>query len=327
MATCGSSASTKSTCARTESAFARDMSASAPLHHADPRATLGGMCAIGLWSSLALLTTLTGHLPPFLVLACCFGFAGLFGLAWAARSGCDGLHAMRAPPPALALGTFALFGYHALYFFSLKHAPPVEANLINYLWPLLIVLFSGLLPGIRLRAGNLVGALLGLFAAGLLVTGGHGLSIDPAHVPGYLAAFGAAIVWGGYSVLNRRFSGVDSAAIVPACIGVSLLGFAMHLLFEPSTAITTAQWLVLVAMGIGPTGIAFRLWDRGTKHGDIALLGSLSYLAPLLSTLLLVLAGRAEPHWIQALAVGILLLGAWISVHASRTQAPAAAAP
>lgn len=295
--------------------------------NANPRATLAGMCAILLWSSLALLTTLTGNLPPFLVLACCFGFAGLFGVAWAARGGRPDLRAMRAPAAAMALSTFALFGYHALYFFALKHAPPVESNLINYLWPLLIVLFSGLLPGIRLRAGNIVGALLGLVAAGLLVTDGHGLAIDPVHAPGYLAAFGAAVVWGGYSVLNRRYAGVDSAAIVPACIGVSLLGIAMHLLFEPPAAITPTQWLVLATMGVGPTGIAFRLWDRGTKHGDIALLGSLSYLAPLLSTLLLVLAGRAEPHWVQALAVGLLLLGAWTSVHASRTPAPVTAAP
>jgi drug/metabolite transporter (DMT)-like permease len=303
------------------------MSDPASMYPADPRATLGGMCAIALWSSLALLTTLTGTLPPFLVLACCFGFAGLFGLAWAARVGRDGLRAMRAPPAAAALSVLALFGYHALYFFSLKHAPPVEANLINYLWPLLIVLFSGLLPGVRLRAGNIVGALLGLAAAALLVTGGRGLSIDPAHAPGYLAAFGAALTWGGYSVLNRRYAGVDSAAIIPACIGVSLLGIAMHLLFEPSTTITTAQWLVLAAMGVGPTGIAFRLWDRGTKPGDIALLGSLSYLAPLLSTLLLVLAGRAQPHWIQAVAVALLLLGAWASVHASRAATPTVAAP
>ncbi|QDQ74751.1 EamA family transporter [Pseudoluteimonas lycopersici] len=293
----------------------------------DRKATLGGICAIGLWSSLALLTTLTGALPPFLVLACCFGFAGLFGLTWAARTGTAGLRAMQAPPAALALSTFALFGYHALYFFALKHAPPVEANLINYLWPLLIVLFAGLLPGVRLRAGNIVGALLGLAAAALLVTGGRGLSIDSSHTPGYLAAFCAAITWGGYSVLNRRFADVDSAAIVPACIGVSLLGIAMHLLFEPATTIAPTQWLVLVAMGVGPTGIAFRLWDRGTKHGDIALLGSLSYLAPLLSTLLLVLAGRAEPHWIQTVAVGLLLLGAWMSVRASRAAMPAAAAP
>jgi drug/metabolite transporter (DMT)-like permease len=128
-------------------------------------------------------------------------------------------------------------------------------------------------------------------------------------------------------VLNRRFAGVDSASIVPACVGVALAGMAMHGLFEPSTSISATQWLVLATMGAGPTGVAFALWDRGTKHGDIALLGSLSYLAPLLSTLLLVLAGRAEAHWIQAIAVGLLLLGAWMSVRASRAAMPAAAAP
>ena len=300
---------------------------SAQAAHATTGATLSGLVAILLWSSLALLTTLTGNLPPFLVLACCFGFAGAFGLAWAARAGNAGLRAMRAPAAALGLSTCALFGYHALYFFSLKRAPPVEANLVNYLWPLLIVLFSGLLPGVRLRAGNVVGALLGLTAAALLVTGGRGLSVDPAYASGYLAAFAAAVVWGGYSVLNRRFAGVDSAAIVPACIGVSLLGMAAHAWFEPTTAISASQWLVLAAMGIGPTGVAFTLWDRGTKHGDIALLGSLSYLAPLLSTLWLVVAGRAEPRWIQALAVALLLFGAWLSVRASRVATPAAAAP
>jgi drug/metabolite transporter (DMT)-like permease len=73
-------------------------------------------------------------------------------------------------------------------------------------------------------------------------------------------------------------------------------------------------------MGIGPVGAAFWLWDHGTKRGDIALLGSLSYLAPLLSTLLLVVSGRAQAHWIQGVAILLLLAGAWLSVHASRAQ-------
>ncbi|MFO1474091.1 MAG: DMT family transporter [Lysobacterales bacterium] len=174
--------------------------------------------------------------------------------------------------------------------------------------------------------GQRVRRAAGLIAAALLVTGGR--AVGRPRVRARLSrGLRAAIVWGGYSVLNRRFAGVDSAAIVPACLGVSLLGMAAHALFEPATAIATAQWWVLATMGVGPTGIAFTLWDRGTKHGDIALLGSLSYLAPLLSTLWLVLAGRAEPRWIQALAVALLLLGAWASVHASRAATPAAAAP
>ena len=281
-------------------------------------ATLAGLAAILLWASLAVLTTATGNLPPFQVLAVSFGIAALLGLARAALRGAAGWRELRQPGAALALSTLALFGYHALYFIALKRAPAVEANLLNYLWPLLIVVFAGLVGGVTVRAGQWAGTLLGLVAAALLVTRGHGLQVDRAHVPGYLAALGAAVIWAAYSVLNRRFADVPTAAITVACAGVSVLGAAVHLLFERTVAPDATQWLVLAVMGAGPVGAAFWLWDHGTKRGDIALLGSLSYLAPLLSTLLLVISGRAEPQGIQAVAIAMLLAGAWLRVRSSR---------
>lgn len=281
-------------------------------------ATLTGLAAILLWASLAVLTTATGNLPPFQVLAVSFGIAALLGLARAALRGATGWRELRQPGAALALSTLALFGYHALYFIALKRAPAVEANLLNYLWPLLIVVFAGLVGGVTVRAGQWAGTLLGLVAAALLVTRGHGLQVDGAHVPGYLAALGAAVIWAAYSVFNRRFAEVPTAAITVACAGVSVLGAAVHLLFERTVAPDATQWLVLAVMGAGPVGAAFWLWDHGTKRGDIALLGSLSYLAPLLSTLLLVISGRAEPYGIQAVAIAMLLAGAWLSVRSSR---------
>lgn len=280
------------------------------------KATLSGLGAIVLWSSLALLTISTGGLPPFQVLAASFGFGALSSLLFVAVRGRAAWGGLRAPAGAWALSVAGLFGYHALYFLALKRAPAVEANLINYLWPLLIVVFAAFLPGAKLRAAHIAGTLLGLCAAALLVTRGQTLTVQPAHVPGYLAAFGAAVVWTAYSVLNRRYSGVSSAAIGVACAGVALLGGALHLAFETTVAPSATQWGVLLAMGLGPVGAAFWLWDHGTKHGDLALLGNLAYLAPLLSTLLLVASGRAQPHWIQAVAVALLALGAWLSLRA-----------
>lgn len=277
-------------------------------------ATLSGLLAIVLWSSLALLTTATEGLPPFEVLALGFGFAALFGFARTALRGRDGWRQLRQPWSALALATAALFGYHALYFMALKRAPAVEANLLNYLWPLLIVLFAGLLPGVRVRGVQLMGTLLGLVGAIVLVTRGSGIEIQPQYLPGYLAALSAAVVWAAYSVLNRRHAQVPSGAIIVACALVAVFGLLAHAGFERTVAPSAKQWLVLAAMGMGPVGAAFLLWDHGTKHGDIAVLGSLSYLAPLLSTLLLVLAGRADPHWSQAVAIGMLMVGAWLSL-------------
>ena len=282
-------------------------------------ATWAGVAAIVLWSSLALLTVATGPLPPFQVLAIGFGIAGLCGTALTAARGRVGWREWRVPPAALALTVAGLFGYHALYFFSLKRAPAVEANLINYLWPLLIVLFSALLPGVRLRAGNVVGALLGFAAAALLIAGGASATAGQGALPGYAAALLAAVTWAGYSVLNRRFADMPGSAVVPACLVVALLGALAHLAFEHTVLPSVPQWIALAVMGLGPVGIAFRLWDRGTRHGDLALLGSLSYLAPLLSTALLIAAGRTQTRWTQAVAVVLLTVGAWLSMRASAT--------
>jgi drug/metabolite transporter (DMT)-like permease len=289
--------------------------------HAVRSGTSSGLAAIALWSALAVLTTATGGLPPLQVLATTFAIAGLAGAVWALARGRAGLIGLRQPVGSLVLSTVALFGYHALYFIALKRAPAVEANLINYLWPLLIVLFAGLLPGTRVGWQQIVGAVLGLGGAVLLVTRGQRLGLDPAYAAGYLAATGAAVTWAAYSVLNRRFAGVPSSALTGSCLLVALLGAAAHALFESFVVPTPMQWAVLLVMGLGPVGAAFMLWDHGTKYGDIALLGTLSYAAPLLSTLLLLVFGAAKPHWTQAVAVVVLLAGAWLGTRGGRPAA------
>lgn len=286
--------------------------------HDRRRATLSGLGAIVLWASLAVLTTGTKGMPPFQVLTLTFAVVGVAGMLWLARPGGGGLAGLRQPWAAFALTTSALFGYHALYFIALKRAPAVEANLINYLWPLLIVMFAGFLPSVRVRGLQIVGTVLGLLGAILLVTRGQGLNVRPEYVAGYLAALGAAIGWAAYSVANRRFAAVPTSAIPGACLIVALLGGIVHWQAETWVAPSAGQWGVLLLMGLGPTGAAFLLWDHGTKHGDIAVLGTLSYLAPLLSTLLLLIVGGAQAHWSQAVAITLLLAGAWLSIRGAK---------
>lgn len=284
------------------------------------RGTLLGVVAIVLWSSLAVMALFTAELPPFEVLAISFGIGGLCGIGLLASRGAGSLKTLRQPWPAFALSVIALFGYHALYFFAFRHAPAVEVNLINYLWPLLIVVFAACLPGVRLRTGQLVGTALGLVGVLVMVSRGQRLAFDTAHFQGYLAAFLAALTWAAYSVLNQRFHAVPSAAIAGSCMVVAVLAAVAHALFETTLMPTTSEWCVLALMGVGPVGIAFWLWDHGTKHGDIAVLGTLAYAAPLLSTLLLLISGRAEPHVGQAIAVVLLIVGAWLSVRTSRAS-------
>ncbi len=269
-----------------------------------PRATLFGFAAILMWSLLAVLTVASGTVPPFQLAALTFTIGGAIGAVWVSRTGNWG--AMRQNPEVWLLGVGGLFGYHALYFVALRLAPPAEAGLLNYFWPLLIVLFSGLLPGEQLRWYSICGALLGLAGTVILFLG-KGLAPALDYVAGYSAAFCAAFVWAGYSVLTRRFVGVPTAAVAGFCLATSLLAALCHVAFETTVwPANAAQWLAIVALGIGPVGIAFYAWDIGVKRGDIRLLGVASYAAPLLSTFFLVLAGFTEASvtlWFSALLI------------------------
>nr|WP_235880171.1 EamA family transporter [Polyangium aurulentum] len=269
--------------------------------------------AIFLWSLLALFTAASGSVPPFQLAALTFLVGGLVGAAtWIARP--HAIRSLRQPPIVWAVGTGGLFGYHALYFAALRWAPPAESGLINYLWPLLIVLFSSFLPGERLRAAHIGGALLGFAGILVLFLGRGSLDARTEHMPGYACAFAAAFVWAGYSVLSRRFGAVATDAVAGFCLATSALSFLCHLAFETTIwPENTTQWLALLALGIGPVGIAFYVWDVGVKRGDIRLLGIASYAAPVLSTSLLVLAGHAEPSVALAVACAFIVAGALVA--------------
>ncbi len=270
------------------------------------RPTLIGFSAILMWSLLAVLTVASGRVPPFQLLAMTFAIGGAIGAAWLTRA--RAWRELRQKPQVWALGVCGLFGYHALYFVALRLAPPAEAGLLNYFWPLLIVLFSGLLPGERLRLHSIAGALLGLIGTAILFMG-QGMAPALNFVAGYSAALCAAFVWAGYSVLSRRFAGVPTAAVAGFCLATALLAAICHLAFETTVWPEHAgQWLAVLALGIAPVGIAFYAWDIGMKHGDIRLLGVASYAAPILSTLFLVLAGYTQASATLVLAA-VLIAG------------------
>ena len=278
--------------------------------HDRVRATLIGATAVLMWSTLALFTTLTGSVPPFQLVAMAFAVAFLLALAkWLWRRQRVRDHLLW-PAGAWLLGVGGLFGYHFFYFVGLRGAPPVEANLINYLWPLLIVLFSALLPGERLRWWHVAGTAAGLAGTVILVTDGGAIGLRSEYWRGYAAALAAALIWSGYSVLNRRFGHVPSDAVGGFCGATSLLAWACHLAFEGTVWPRGGEWLAVLGLGIGPVGAAFFVWDHGVKHGDIRILGAVSYATPLLSTALLIVFGRAEPTLAVALACLLIVGGA-----------------
>jgi drug/metabolite transporter (DMT)-like permease len=249
--------------------------------------------AIALWATLATLGVALRHVPPFLLT----GLALLIGSvpSWPL------LRQWRVPPSTLALGIGGLFGYHLLL--------------------LIVLLAPVLLPGMRLRASHAVAALAGFAGAAIAILG-SGPAVGGGWYWGYLPALASAFIWAGYSLLTRRVRAFPTAAIGLFGLVSGLLSLACHWALEPATQLQGADWGLIVAMGLGPLGAAFFLWDRALKLGDPRQIGILSYLTPLASTLLLMaITGRAL-SWSIALAA-LLIIGAAVA----GTWRPGAKAP
>jgi len=264
------------------------------------------LAAIILWSTLALAGAGLQSVPRLLLLGVTLLASGLVSLA--RRAG------WRVPARVLLVGVGGIFGYHFLYFTAFASAPAVEVNLINYLWPLLIVLLSPLvLPGARLRPNHLLGALLGMAGAGLIATGGR-LHLQSQHLPGYAAAAGAALTWALYSLLTRRLPPFPTGSVGAFCLLSGLLALGVYFLaggsLQAVTALTPAQWMFLLLVGAGPMGAAFFFWDAALKRGDPRGIGALAYLTPLLSTLNLVLFAGQRLTALSFAAMLLIITGA-----------------
>jgi drug/metabolite transporter (DMT)-like permease len=277
-------------------------------------ATLAGCGALLLWAFLALLTRMAAGLPALQLTAMGFAVGGLVGLAVVLATGRAA--ALRQPPIVWVHGVGGLFLYHALYFLALGLAPAVEVNLINYLWPLLIVLFSAPILGLRLGPARLAGVALGFAGCALLV--GPGAAFPPEAIPGFLAALGCALAWAVYSVTSGlpRLKRVPTEAVAGFCLATSVLAALLHLALEATVIPDARQAIAVLLLGLGPVGAAFFLWDVGMKRGDPRLLGTLAYAVPVASTLLLIAAGEGEASLRVIVATLLVAGGGFVAARA-----------
>ncbi len=276
-------------------------------------ANLLALGAIALWASLAALGVALSHVPPFLLT----GLSLLIGSLIALPLSRFDWRQWRVPAPTLALGVYGLFGFHFLLFIALRHAPPVQANLVNYLWPLGIVVMAPLfLPGVSLSTRHVLAALIG-FAGAVLAILGRGGSGEAVWAWGYVPALGSAFIWASYSLLTKRVPAFPTAAIGSFALVSGALSLVCHMLLEPSAALSTQDWTLIALLGLGPLGGAFFLWDAALKRGDPRQIGVLSFLTPLLSTLTL-LAVRGEWPNLSVAVAAVMIIGA--AVMATRTR-------
>ena len=274
-------------------------------------ANLYALCAIALWASLAALGVSLTHIPPFLLTGVALIIGSVPAWPFVLRDPAQ----WRVPLRTLALGVYGLFAYHFLLFIALRHAPPVEANLVNYLWPLFIVVLSPLvLPGVALRWPHVLAALLGFGGAAIAMAGGRALS--GALAWGYLPALAAAFIWATYSLMTKRVTAFPTTAIGLFGLVSGVLSLVCHAALEPAVALQPRDWALLTVLGLGPLGASFFLWDKALKLGDARQIGILSYITPLASTALLMMVSGQAFTWSIALATVLIIAAAILGMRA-----------
>lgn len=282
-------------------------------------ATLQGLVAVLLWAALAALTTYAGPIPPFQLAAMTFSIGTLVGVAFARATGERLGPVLRAVPlGAWALGVYGLLVFHACYFFALQQAPAIEVSLVVCLWPLLIVLISGLLParlgGRGLRWWHVAGAMLAFAGTIMIPLGAASRAGFGGSAIGYMAALAAALIWSSYSVASRLYRAVPSTAVVGSCAATTLGSLLLHLALESTVwPADGGAWAAVVGLGLGPVGLAFYVWDRGMKHGNMQLLAAMSYATPLLSTVIMAALGRGQATSTLWLAAALVSAGALLA--------------
>ena len=275
------------------------------------QANLYALGAIALWASLASLGVSLTHIPPFLLT----GIALIIGSVPAWPFVLRDPSQWRIPLRTLALGVYGLFAYHFLLFIALRHAPPVQANLVNYLWPLFIVVLSPVvLPGVALRLPHVLAALLGFGGAAIAIAGGRELSGTLAW--GYLPALAAAFIWATYSLMTKRVAAFPTTAIGLFGLGSGVLSLLCHVVLEPAVALQPRDWALLAVLGLGPLGASFFMWDKALKLGDARHIGILSYITPLASTALLIVVSGRSFSWSIALATVMIISAAVMGMRA-----------
>jgi drug/metabolite transporter (DMT)-like permease len=290
------------------------MSAASKSSFNQKTATLIGFIAVLTWGLLAFLSKLAGNIPPLQLTAMAFSIGGLVGVAsWPFRPGAARV-LLQTSPIVWLHNVAGLFGAHFLYFMAVQRAPVLEVSLIAYLWPLFIVLFAGFLPGEKLKAHHLVGAALGLMGAWFVVSKGQSFGLSQGLQAGHMIALPYAMYWAAYSVSIRRYGKIPSDIVAGFCLMTGVLAGLSHLGLETTVwPLSDIQWLAIIGLGLLPLGLGFYAWDFGMKHGDPMVLGASAYAAPLLSTLVLLLAGFAELHWSIVIACLLITAGAVIA--------------
>jgi len=286
--------------------------------------TILGILAILFWgTTIAFSRSLTEQLGPLTAASWIYLLSGIWGCIYLISTP-GGIKKTFQLPILYLIGCGALFVIYTVSLYlavglAFSREQVIEVSIINYLWPGLTLVFS--LPILHKKAKlTLIPGMVLAFSGFYLATVNSGMfswevfkgNFQVNYLP-YLLAFIAAISWGLYSNLVRRWAGHTEGGAVP----LFLLVTGLILTTIRFMSLEESYWTLRVAaellyMSIFPTFLAYFFWDRAMRKGKIILVASLSYFTPLLSIIISSLYLQVAVKHNLWVACGLVIAGAVI---------------
>ncbi len=222
---------------------------------------------------------------------------------------------VRHAPLLGLLGLVGMFLFSALTYLGLQQVPAAQAGMISGLIPIFIMLFGAALTGERPTAQGVVGTLLAVVGVLVLMAGklGHGAISGT----GALELLVAAICWGAYTALGRRFkdrmgplemtAGAAVFGAIPsiAAGALSLQGATLHM--------TPVAWLAVAYVSTVASVVAYLAWNSGVAAVGTVRSAPFSNLLPVFTVVLGILLLGERVTLLEALGGALTVVGALLS--------------
>jgi drug/metabolite transporter (DMT)-like permease len=272
-----------------------------------PRARAAALAvgAVLFWATWPTLATLASPAPPFLVfgLAAAVGFVAALSIA-VLRGRTASFVAM--PFRTVLLVSVGLLVNNVLYLFAMPRIGPAEANVVAYLWPVMLVLIMARKRHERLGPSRLGSIALGFVGAVIAIGPSFALGFD---LFGVLLAFLSGLTFAIYAAV--RSDGREVEDVIGPSMGLlAVLALALHVGFEAPVSLSSSQLLAIAAIGVVPLTLSNALWDRATRTGHTALISAIAYATPLAALSLLALLGIGNVSYGVAAGAVLVVIGA-----------------
>jgi drug/metabolite transporter (DMT)-like permease len=281
----------------------------------DRKAYLFALLAVGAWSTVASAFKLSLRVlsPVELLLYASIASTLVLGVVISAQQGWRRLRAWRGRDFLISAGLGLLnpFLYYLVLFEAYDRLPAQEAQPLNYVWPVVLVLLSALFLRQRITPVTLLAMLVSLAGVAVISTRGDLLSLRFTDTTGVTLAVGSTVIWASYWLFNLRDNRDPVLRLwvnfVFGTVAVTAYALTMEKVALPSwPALAGAAYV-----GCFEMGITFVCWISALRYArNTAQVSSLIFLSPFLSLVVIhFLVG--EPIY-PSTVVGLILIVAGI---------------